>query len=119
MRMQVCLSCHTPLTPGTDYCPECGMAISHFARSNIGWSYRFAMAGGKRRKPGELSTFVRLKWLPFALGAVMMGVTLAAAPGTVGVVLAPIVAIVALAACSMFQSYVAAAIEAEKTDLDE
>jgi len=75
--------------------------------------------GGNRRKPGELPTFAKLKWLPFVFAVVMMVVTLAAVPGTVGVALAPVVAIVALVTCSMFQSRMVAVAEAEKAALDE
>jgi len=90
------------------------MAISAFARTNVGWRYRFATVGGKRRKPGELSTFAKLKWLPFVFAIAMMIVTLAAVPGPVGVGAALVVAIVAMVTCSMFQSHVVASIEAER-----
>ena len=116
MRKEVCLSCQTRIAPGTDFCPGCGMAISNFARNNHGWRYRFAMIGGKRRAPGEPSTFVKLKWLPFVFAVAMMIVTLASIPGPVGVGAAVVVAVVSLVACSMFQSHVAASIESEKRD---
>ena len=114
MSKEACLSCQTPIRRGTDFCPTCGMAISNFARNHHGWRYRFAMIGGKRRAPGEPSTFVRLKWLPFVFALMMMGVTLASVPGVAGAVAAAVVAAVALVACGMVQSRAAAAIEREK-----
>ena len=121
MGKQICLRCQEPITRPVDHCPRCGLPIGAGARNWVKghrWVDRFAAMGGNRRKPGELSTFAKLKWLPFVFAIAMMIVTLAAVPGVVGVAAAAVVAMVALVTCSMIQSHGVAIAEAERAELD-
>ena len=70
MAQEVCIRCQAPVVLGQDLCATCGAAISNFAVTERGL-LNAALAGGTRRRPGEYSTFVRLRWLAGAFGIAM------------------------------------------------
>jgi len=77
---------------------------------------RFAVIGGTRRKPGEMPTFAKLHWLPFALALVMFFASLEAIPGMPGAIAAPLMALIAFAVCLYMQSQTRAMVRREREE---
>ncbi|MHC4955164.1 MAG: hypothetical protein ACYTGZ_15015 [Planctomycetota bacterium] len=105
MGRELCVRCQTPVTPGQDFCPTCGVETGVAART-LGHFYRgarFAMMGGRRRRPGEHSTFVRLRWLPAAFGVFAVVITVAAFPSRIGVGVGTVVGAVAFFAVTFYR----------------
>ena len=87
---------------GQDLCHKCGRAVGVFAATETG-ALDAAIAGGTRRRPGEASTFTRLTWLPYAVGAAMGAAVLIMIGGIPGAIAAPVMALIAYGICRGMQ----------------
>ena len=117
MAKRVCVRCQTPVVLGADFCANCGAALSNLAQNHPQFRMaRFAMIGGTRRKPGEMPTFAKLHWLPFALAIVMFLATLEAIPGMPGAIAAPLMALIAFAVCLYMQAQTRAMVRREREE---
>ena len=117
MGKQVCIRCQAVIVPGTDFCPRCGAAVGHLARNDPVYRMaRFAIIGGRRRKAGEMPTFAKLHWLPFALAVVIFFATLEAIPGMPGAIASPVMALIAFGVCFYMQSQTRAMVRREREE---
>ena len=117
MGTRVCVRCQTPVVLGADFCAHCGEAVGHVARDLPQFRMaRYALEGGTHRAPGQMTTFAKLRWLPFPLAAVIFVATFDAIPGMAGAIAAPVMSLVAFGACAFLQARSRAMVRREREE---